>query len=225
MKELEGPKWSVTRLEPALGGGGTEGGFRSPYWGRAATGQKKKKKILCLCTRGLFQSHPILCEPVDCGLLCQASLPEGFSRQEYWSVLANTGCHPLLEHYISYCPRGQLPWAPGAARTPATQAAAPPPHLALTGANLSPPGKPQEQTPVDYPYPEVGIKPQLKHRGSVTKEDPKPSHQLYHCRLNPHDQLGRLCIYRIYKSTLRAPTKDNAVVLIAVDIGGKNTQM
>ena len=39
-------------------------------------------------------------------LLCQG---EGFSRQEYWSVLANTGCHTLLEHYISCCPGCQLP--------------------------------------------------------------------------------------------------------------------
>ena len=44
------------------------------------------------------------------------------------------------------------------------------------------------------------------------------------CRLNPHNQLGRLCVYRIYKRSLRAPTKENALVLIAVDIGSKNTQ-
>ena len=61
-----------------------------------------------------------------------------------------------------------------------TQAAAPPAHLALTGADTSPPGKPQERTPVDDPHVEVEIKPQLKPRGSVSKEeDPKPSHQLY----------------------------------------------
>jgi len=41
-------------------------------------------------------------------------------------------------------------------------------------------GQPQEQTPVDNPHVEVEIKPQLKPRGSVAKEeDPKPSHQLY----------------------------------------------
>ena len=69
---------------------------------------------------------------------------------------------------------------PGAGRTPATQAAAPPPHLALTGTNPSPPGQPQEQTPVDDLHSEVEIKPQLKPRGTVAKEeDPKPSHQLY----------------------------------------------
>ena len=68
-------------------------------------------------------------------LLCQE---RGLSRLEYWSVLANTGCHTLLEHYISCCPSRQLPRVLGAARTPATQAAAPPPHLALTWANPSP---------------------------------------------------------------------------------------
>jgi len=68
------------------------------------------------------------------------------------------------------------------ARTPETQAAAPPPPLALTGANPSPPGQPQEQTPVDDPSAEVEIQPQLKPRGSVAKEeDRKPSHQL--CKL------------------------------------------
>ena len=44
------------------------------------------------------------------------------------------------------------------------------------------------------------------------------------CRLNPHNQLGRLCASGIYKRTLRAITKENALVLIAVDIGGKNTE-
>ena len=41
---------------------------------------------------------------------CQASLSDrGFSRQEYWSVLANVVCHTLLEHYISCCPSHQPP--------------------------------------------------------------------------------------------------------------------
>ena len=41
---------------------------------------------------------------------------------------------------------------------------------------------------------------------------------------DPHDQLGRLCVYGIYERSLIAPTKENALVLRAVDIGGKNTQ-
>ena len=39
-------------------------------------------------------------------LLCQAG---GFSRQDSWSVLANTGCHTLLKHCIFCCPSRQLP--------------------------------------------------------------------------------------------------------------------
>jgi len=145
-------------------------------------------------------------------LLCQAS------RQEYWSVLANTGCHTLLEHCISCCPSRQLPWVPRTVRTPVTQAAAPSPQVALTGANSSPPGQPREQTPVNNPQ-EVEMKSRLKPRGSVTKEeDPKLPTSCTNYRLNPHNQLGRLCVYGIYKRLLRAPTKENALVLIAVDI-------
>jgi len=44
------------------------------------------------------------------------------------------------------------------------------------------------------------------------------------CRLNPQDQLGRLYVYGIYQRTLRAPTKEDALVLTAVGIGGKDTQ-
>ena len=124
-----------------------------------------------------------------------------FSRQEYWSILANTGCHTLLEHYISCCPSCQLPWVPGAARTPANQAAAPPPHLALTGANPSPLGQRQEQTPVDDPPAEVEVKPQLKTTGSVAKEeDPKPSHQLYKLQIKSTWSIRQtLCLWNIEK--------------------------
>ena len=43
-------------------------------------------------------------------------------------------------------------------------------------------------------------------------------------RLNPHNQLGKLYAYGIDKRSLRAPAKENALVLIAVDTGGKNTE-
>jgi len=65
-----------------------------------------------------------------------------------------------------------------------TQAAALLPHLALTGADPSPPRQTQEQTPVDNPHAEVEVKPQMKPRSSVAKEeDPKPSHQLYQLQI------------------------------------------
>jgi len=56
------------------------------------------------------------------------------------------------------------------------------------------------------------------------EEDPKPPTSCTSCRLNPHNQIGRLCVYGTYKRTLRAPAKENALVLIAVNTGGKNTQ-
>ena len=42
------------------------------------------------------------------------------------------------------------------------------------------------------------------------------------CRLNPQDQLSRLCVDGIYKRSLRAPTKENTLALIAVDTESKN---
>ena len=42
--------------------------------------------------------------------------------------------------------------------------------------------------------------------------------------LSPHDQVGRLCVYGIYKRTSKALTKQSTIVLTAVDVGGKNTQ-
>ena len=78
---------------------------------------------------------------------------------------------------------------------------------------------------MDNPHEEVEIDPQSKPRGSVTKKTTQnlPT-SCINCRLNPHNQLGSLCVYGIYKRTLRTPTEENALVLIAVDIGGKNTQ-
>ena len=175
-----------------------------------------------MCAGSLW-SCPTFCHPADCGL--SGSLSGGFSRQEYWSVLANTGCHTLLEHHMSDYPSCQPPWVPGAARTPVSQAAAPPPHLALTGTNTSLPGQPQEQTPVDDPHAEVEIKPQLKPRAVWLRNKIQNLPTSFtSCRLNPHDQLGRLCDYGTYKRSLRAPTKENTLVLIALDIGGNNTE-
>ena len=79
---------------------------------------------------------------------------------------------------------------------------------------------------MEDPHAEVETKPQLKPRGRVAKEeDPIPSHHCStSCRLNPHSELGRLCVYGIYKRSLSAPTRENALVLIAVNIIGKNTE-
>ena len=75
--------------------------------------------------------------------LCQGG---GVSRQEYWSVLANTGCHILLEHCISCFPRCQLstcccqnPCDPSSCTTstPGPHKGKPKPSRAASGANPS----------------------------------------------------------------------------------------
>ena len=73
----------------------------------------------------------------------------------------------------------------------------------------NPPGQPQEQTFVDNSHAEVEIKPQLKPRDRVLwKEEDQNLPTIYKsCRLNSHDQLGRLCVYRIYKRAIRYPSK------------------
>ena len=165
--------------------------------------QRQKKP----CTQACFGSVWLLrpCRLWPARLLCQEG---GFYRQEYWHILANTGCHTLLEHYISCCPSCQLPWVPGAARSPVTQVTAPP-HLALTGANPSPPGQPQEQTPVDDPHAEVEIKPQWKPRGSVAKEeDLKPSYQLYKLQIkSTWSTRQTLCLWVYIKGHWELPQK------------------
>ena len=79
----------------------------NPQWGRTAIG----KKCLVSMHEGCFSRVQLF---ATLGAVAwQASLSVGFSKQEYWSVLANTGCHTLLEHYISCYPSHQLPWVPG----------------------------------------------------------------------------------------------------------------
>ena len=76
------------------------------HWGRDARG----KTMSCVYAHSITSVVSDSFRP--CRLwparpLCQGG---GFSRQEYWSILANTGCHTLLEHYISCCPSRQLLW-------------------------------------------------------------------------------------------------------------------
>ena len=133
------------------------------HWGSVATGKKKKKS--CVYAHRVAS---VLSDSLQrCRLACQSSVSErGFSGQEYWSILSNTGCHTLLEHYISCCHSCQFPWVPGAARTPLAQAAAPPSHLASQGKTCFP------EQPLEQPRWMTHMqKPQLKPRGSVAMEE------------------------------------------------------
>ena len=62
------------------------------HWGRTATGIKR----CCIYAHRVTLVMAGYLRP--CTVVCQASLSErGFSRQKYWSVLVNTGCHTFLE--------------------------------------------------------------------------------------------------------------------------------
>ena len=132
-----------------------------------------------MCT-GVLQSCPTLRDPVDCGL-------PGFSVRE-GGVLEERTLERTGQRWLTHPSRALyflLPQPPNPLRTWCCQSPCDPSSCTTstpgpTGANPSPPGQPQEQTPVDDPHAEVGIKSQLKPRASVAEEeDPKPSHQLH----------------------------------------------
>ena len=64
------------------------------------------------------------------------------------------------------------------------------------------------------------------HVGSVTKEeDPKPSHQLYKLQIKSTRSTRQTVSLEYIKGpTKETPTKENTLVLIIMDIGGKNTE-
>ena len=75
-------------------------------WGAiTATGKKNSCDYVHRVASVMFDSlQPGRLWPAR--LLCQRGW---FSRQEYWSALANIDCHTLLEHCISCYPSHQLP--------------------------------------------------------------------------------------------------------------------
>ena len=96
---------------------------------------------------------------------CQASVSVGFSRQEYCSVLAATGCHVLLKHIFpaaraanplsTWCCQNPCDPSSTTTSTPGPRRGKPKSSRATSGAN-----------PVEDPSAEVEIKPRLKPRGS-----------------------------------------------------------
>ena len=93
----------------------------------------------------------------------------------------------------------------------------PSPHLVLTGADPHPPAQPQEQTPVDGPHTEVGVKPQMKSSGSVAREEGrKPFCQLYRLQIK-FTPSARQTVYEAIHRTMRVPTGAKVRVLAASD--------
>ena len=152
-------------------------------------------------------------------MACQASLSgRGVLQATILECIGQYWLPYLLEHCFL------LPEPPAPLRTWCCQnpcdpssctASAPGPQ----GANPSPPGQPQEQTPGDGPHAEVGIKTQVKPRGGAAKEeDPKPPHQLYKLQVkSPRSTRQTLHLWEIQKGT-EAPPGENAPVLTAEDL-------
>ena len=186
----------------------------NPHGGRAATG----KKHLTSSMQGRF--GPVrLFAPSLWTVACQASLSGRWVLQA--RILEPIGQY-WLPYLLGHCfllPEPPAPLRTWCCRNPCDPSSCMTSTPGPQGANPSPPGQPQEQTPGDGPHAEVGIKPQVKP-GVVwlrkkTQHLPTSSTS---CRLNPHDQPGRLCVYGIYKRSLRAPTEENAPVLTAADL-------
>ena len=163
------------------------------HWGRAATGKKSHAyahRVASVISNPLWP-----CRLWPARLLCQGG---GFSRQEYWSMLANTGCHTLLELYflLPWPPPPRSPWCcqnpcdPSSCTTstPGPQRGKPKSSKAASRANLR-----------RLPISRGGNKITVETRGSVTKEeDPKPSHQLYKLQIKSTQSTRQtLCLWNI----------------------------
>ena len=130
---------------------------------------------------GLLQSCPTPCYTMNCGLV--GFSVRGFLQARILESIGQTGCHTLLEHYISCCLSCQLPWVPGAAE-----------FLQLKHLHTSTPGPPWGRpksarvasgaNPRGWPTCRGWHKTTIETRGSVAKEeDPKPSHQMYRLQI------------------------------------------
>ena len=89
------------------------------------------QKISCLFVprvTSILPSSLYTCRLRPARLLCQ-----GVLQARILEPVGQDWLPYLLEHYTFCCPSCQPPWGPGAARTPATQSAAWPPHLTLRG--------------------------------------------------------------------------------------------
>ena len=115
--------------------------------------------MLYLCTQGHF-GHGWLFATLYCGL-------PGFSVRK--GVLQAKILERIGQYWLPYLSRAAAlaanPQVPGAARTPVTQAAAPPPHLAFIEANPNPPGQPQELNPSGQPTCRGGNKTTIETQG------------------------------------------------------------
>ena len=193
------------------------------HWGRPARDNKKKKKKSCVYAHSVasvLSSSLRPCRLRPARLFSQIGGSPGKNTGAYWPILVaipfwSTIFPTTLAANLSECLVLPEPLWPKQLHHLHTQ-----PSKGQTQVLQG-----RKQTPVDDPHAEVEIKPQLNPRAVwPRKETQNLLTSRTSCRLSPCDQPGRLCVYEIFKRTLRAPTKETALALTAMDIGGKNTQ-
>ena len=135
-------------------------------WGREATG----KKEACVCAHrvtSVVSDSLRPCRLWPARLLCQggglqARILEHIDQS--WLPSPSRTLYFLL-------PEPPTPLSAWCCLSPCDPSSCPTSTPGLTGANPSPPGQPQGQTPVHDPHAEVEIKPQLRPRGGVAEEE------------------------------------------------------
>ena len=158
------------------------------------TGAELHGRKSCVHARGATSACVALCNPLDCDLpgfcvsgLLQARLLQRIGR--YWLP-----CGPRAPYFLlpelptplsTWCCQNPCDPSSPTTSTPGPLRGKPKSSRAASGAN-----------PVDDPHAEVEIEPRLKLRGSVAKEeDPNLPTSCTSGRLNPQDQLRRLCVH------------------------------
>ena len=130
-------------------------------------------------------------------LLCRGA--GGFCRQEYWSILANTGCHSLLEHYISCCPSCQPPQSTWCCQNPCKPSSCttstPGPHRGRPKSSRAALGA----IPKGQPTCRGGNKTTSKNQGHCGwRKRLKPSQQLYKLQIKRTQSTRQtLCLWNI----------------------------
>ena len=86
----------------------------NPHLGELVCPHRQTEACVYVCRVSSVVSNslwPCGLWPVACGL--PGFSVRGVLQARILEYLIHTGCHTLLEHYISCCPSRQLPWAPG----------------------------------------------------------------------------------------------------------------
>ena len=162
----------------------------------------------CVYMCGVASLCLTLCDPVDCGF-------PGFSARE--GVLQARILDHIGQHWLPYLSRALyflLPQPPTPLSTWCCQNPCDPSNCTTStlgphGAKPSPPGQPQKPNLSGRPPCRGGNKTTVETAGAVwlRKKTQNLPISCTSCKLNPHAQLGRLCVYGIYKRPLRAPRK------------------